>query len=168
MTEVPLIEFAILVAQTIAVAFLAGWMFTGVRDNILYPSTNRASVEDVLTLRRIEELYPDDYALIKHRRLTSRATRGFAFKSIVAVEFIAALTLSLATIGLAAATLGLIDAETARAAAILATVIFSCIWGGMLVVGNHFAYWLGHEGTQVTHFFLVGWGLLTIVLLCQG
>ncbi|MEE2945253.1 MAG: DUF2165 family protein [Pseudomonadota bacterium] len=34
-----------------------------------------------------------------------------------------------------------------------------------MVAGNWFCYWFGHEGAQNTHFQLLQWGVLTLILL---
>ncbi len=43
MSNGAMLETAILLAQTVATGSIAAWMFTGARDNILYPSQTKAT-----------------------------------------------------------------------------------------------------------------------------
>ena len=161
-------ETAILIAQTVATGAAAAWMFTGLRDNILYPSQNEAYTAEVLEMRRIEEGYPEAFAPVAHRRITDRKTQLRLFRLVVVGEAVAWLLLTLGTLALIAALLGWASPDTARGIAILGATAFMAVWSGMLIVGNHFCYWFGHEGAQVTHYHMNIWGLGTIILLCLG
>jgi len=57
------------------------------------------------------------------------------------------------------------DPDVARQCALIGVFCFTSIWAGFLVAGNWFCYWFGHEGAQNTHFQLLQWGVLTLILL---
>ena len=163
-----MIDTALLFAQTLATAGAAGWMFTGVRDNILYPTQNETYTAEVMEMRRIQEEFPEAFEPVKHRPITSRALQLLAFRVVVIVEALACLLLIAGTCALALALVGVMEASTARAVAMVGAVVFMSVWAGMLVVGNHFSYWFCHEGTQMTHYHMNMWGLGLIILLAQG
>ncbi len=163
-----MIETAILIAQTIATGAAAAWMFTGLRDNILYPSQNEAYTSEVLEMRRIEEGFPEAFTPVAHRRITDRKTQLRLFRLVVLGEAVAFLLLALGTLALAGAVIGLVGVDLARGIAILGAAAFMAVWSGMLIVGNHFCYWFGHEGAQLTHYHMNIWGLGTLIFLCLG
>lgn len=165
MSNVRMLESALLFAQTIATGSLAAWMFTGLRDNLLYPSQNESITAEVLEMRRIQAGFPEAFTPVAHRAVTDRRRQLLAFRVVVAFEGLACLLLSIGTAALGLAILGLVAIDIARALAIIGAAIFMAIWSGMLIVGNHFSYWFGHEGAQLTHFHLNLWGLGTILLL---
>lgn len=163
-----MIDTAVLFAQTCATAALAAWMFTGLRDNLLYPSQNETYTAEVMEMRRLRDEYPEAFAPVAHRAVTDRARQLMAFRAVVAAEALACLLLVLGTLALVGALLGAIAPDTARAMAIIGTTVFTAVWAGMLIVGNHFCYWFGHEGAQLTHYHMNLWGLATLILLILG
>ena len=161
-------ETMIFFAQTCLVAYLAAWMTTGVRDNLLYPTTNSAATDAVLRLERMAEQYPEDFALIAHRRVTEPRHRRAIFWLIVTCEAAACLALWIATLLMAAGLLGLLDPVPAKTVGLGATLAFTSIWAGFLIAGNHFGYWLCHEWAQATHYNMLLWGIGTMVFLVLG
>lgn len=161
-------ETAVLVAQLVTTGALTGWLTTGVRDNLLYPSLNEAYTAEVLEIRRMREDYPDAFEKVAHRAVTNRQLQVWAFRLIVASELIATLLLWVGTLALVLALLGPVDVQFARSLAMVGAIAFVTVWSAFLVVGNHFCYWFGHEGAQNTHFQLAIWGVGTMVLLTQG
>ena len=161
-------DTALLFAQTVATGGIAAWMFTGVRDNILYPSQNEAYTAEVMEMRRIKTEYPEAFEPVKHRAINDRRKQLFAFRAVVVAEALACLLLVIGTLALAAALFGLAEASTARAMALIGATVFMSVWAGMLIVGNHFSYWFGHEGAQFTHFMMCLWALAVMILLCLG
>ena len=161
-------EHAVLFAQIVAVAGLAGWLTLGARDNILYPAVNETYTAEVLSMARMREEYPDAYALVAHRAITNRRTQLAAFRIVVAIEVLTSLLLWLGVAGLVLALAGVVSHDSARALSICGTAAFCGIWSGFLVVGNHFSYWFCHEGAQNTHFQMTIWGMATLILLVQG
>ena len=163
-----MLETAILFAQTVATGALAAWMFTGVRDNILYPSQNEAYTAEVMEMRRIRADFPAAYEPVAHRAITDRRRQLMAFRIVVAVELVACAILTLGAVLMVLALFGIAGADTARSVSIIGTTVFMSVWAGMLTVGNHFSYWFGHEGAQFTHFQMCLWGLGTLILLVIG
>ena len=161
-------ETAILFAQLVTTAALAGWLTTGVRDNLLYPSLNETYTAEVLEITRMREEYPEAYEKVAHRAISDRRVQLWAFRLIVAAELTATVLLWIGTLALLLALPGAIDAEIARTWAVIGVVAFVCVWSSFLIVGNHFCYWFGHEGAQNTHFQLTIWGVGTLILLAQG
>ncbi len=160
-----MLDNAVLIAQAVFTLSLGTWMFAGVRDNILHPDMNRLFVAQVLRLDRIREDYPDDYAHISHRAIHNETVHLWMFRLVVLIELVACIALLVSAGLLFAALAGFGGIETARSIAILSTLIFTSIWCGFVIVGNHFAYWYCHEGAQVTHFHLALLGLGNMIFL---
>lgn len=158
-------DTVLLFAQIIVTGSAAGWMFTGVRDNILYPAQNETYTAQVMEMQRIRDEFPQAYEPVAHRAITDRKTQLLAFRAVVFAEAIACLLLCLGTAALILALFGAVGSDGARALAMLGASVFTAVWAGMLVVGNHFSYWFGHEGAQLTHYHMNMWGLGTIILL---
>lgn len=151
--------------ERIATGAITAWLTTGVRDNIQYPSQNEAYTAEVLDMRRLQADFPEAYAPVAHRAITERKTQMRAFQLIVAVELVATVLLWLGTGALILALIGQVPVEPARALALIGAAAFTAIWAGMLIVGNHFCYWFGHEGAQNTHYQMTLWGLGTMILI---
>ena len=161
-------ETALLIAQICSTASLAAWISTGVRDNIFKPKLNETYTAEVLSMARLRDDYPEAYAEVAHRAITDRNVQRSVFRLVVAVELLATVLLCVGTIALLMALVGVTAVETARALALFGTTAFGAVWAGMLIVGNYFNYWFGHEGAQNTHFQLTLWGLGTSLLLVAG
>ena len=158
-------ETVLIFAQLIATGALAAWLTTGVRDNILHPSQNESYTAEVMEMRRIREDYPQAYEPVAHRAITDRKLQLLAFRAVVAAELLAPLLLWAGTLVLLLSLFGLVEPYNARATALLGATAVSAIWMGMLIVGNHFCYWFGHEGAQNTHYQMTLWGLGTMIFL---
>ncbi|MEM7237161.1 MAG: DUF2165 family protein [Pseudomonadota bacterium] len=154
-----------LVAQTCLLAYLAAWLTLGARDNIFHPSINGIFTEQVLELKRLEELVPEDYEMLKHRRVLSKRMQGLLYRAIVMVEMIVSLVLWVGVVWMAFAVFGGADVGTAKSIAIAGALGFTTIWSGMLIAGNHFAYWYCHEWAQNTHFQLMYLGIGAMIFL---
>lgn len=163
-----MMETAILVSQICTTASLAAWITTGVRDNIFKPMLNETYTAEVLSMARMRDEYPEAFAEVAHRAINDRKLQRTAFYLVVAVEFFATVMLWIGTIALVMALVGTATGETARSLALYGTTAFCAVWAGMLIVGNYFNYWFGHEGAQNTHFQLTLWGLGTSLLLIVG
>ncbi|MEM1076223.1 MAG: DUF2165 domain-containing protein [Pseudomonadota bacterium] len=161
-------ETALLLAQLVATGALAGWLTTGVRDNLLYPTLNETYTAEVLEIARMREEYPDAYREVAHRAITDRRLQMLAFRLVVGSELLATCLLWVGTLALLIALAGSFSVEVARGLAIVGATAFVGVWSAFLIVGNHFCYWFGHEGAQNTHFQLAIWGLGTIILLAQS
>lgn len=155
----------LLLAQTCATGFLALWLTTGVWENLRHPQLNSAFTAEVLSMSRMREAYPQDYARVAHRRIDSPAMQTLLFRLIVGWECLALLALWIGTGAMAAALIGATPPDTARALALLGALLFSATWAGFLIAGNWFCYWFCHEGAQNTHFQMTLWGTATMVLL---
>ena len=160
-----MIETVTLIAQTGATAFLAGWLTSGLKDNLQHPEMNRTFTSMVLRMERMEELYPEHFEIVKHRRINNTRTLNLAFRFIVLCEAVATILLWIGVAFLCAALGGLSGLATAKAAAMIGVLAFTAVWSGFLIFGNHFGYWYAHEAAQNTHFQLVIWGVATMVLL---
>lgn len=154
-------ETVFLLLQVLSLGALAAWLSIGVWDNIRHPEINEGLTADVLSMGRMSQEYPEEHALMAHRAITSRATQKRLFRLIVAAEALTLLCLWGATFML----LALGATETARALALIAVMMFCAIWAGFLIAGNYFCYWFCHEGSQATHFYMLFWGLGTILIL---
>ncbi|WP_170464556.1 DUF2165 family protein [Ruegeria arenilitoris] len=158
-------ELVVLVAQTAAVFFLAAWLSTGFIENVVHPDLNETFTNQVLTMERMREEYPEAYEVVAHRRIQNPAMQKFLFKLIVCWEGIATLTLWAGVLWLILAIMGVVDPASARAIGVLGVLLFTATWAGFLIVGNWFCYWFCHEGAQNTHYQMTLWGMATIILL---
>lgn len=162
------VELMLLLAQTASLFFLAAWLTTGVLENLFYPELNSQFTAEVLSMQRMAEDYPDAYARVAHRRITSTSTQTLLFRLIVGWEVLATIALWLGVGAMGLALLGSIGPETARALALLGALMFTATWAGFLVAGNWFCYWFCHEGAQNTHYQMTLWGMATLILLAVG
>ncbi|MEM9577340.1 MAG: DUF2165 family protein [Pseudomonadota bacterium] len=160
-------ETALLLAQCVTTAALAGWLTTGVRDNILYPTLNETYTAEVFEIARMRDEYPDAFKVVAHRVIANRKLQLLAFRLVVLSELTATILLWIGTSALALALFGVVTAESARALAMIGATAFVALWAAFLIVGNHFCYWFGHEGAQNTHFQLMLSGIGTLILLAQ-
>ncbi len=158
-------ETVTLIAQIGATAFLAGWITAGVKDNIQHPEMNRALTSMVLRMERMEELYPEHFEIIKHRRIEDPRVQNLAYGFIVLCETAATILLWIGVGFLVSALAGGASLATGKAAAMIGALAFTSVWAGFLIFGNHFGYWYAHESAQNTHFQLVIWGVATMVFL---
>jgi len=163
-----MLEQSILIAQTASVGLIAAWLTTGVVDNIRHPEINEAFTAQVMKMTRMKEGYPDEYAQVAHRAITSRSIQKLSFRLVVAAELMAALVLWAGVVALLMALAGVGSVETGKAVALLGATLFLLIWGGFLVVGNYFSYWFCHEGAQNTHYQMTLWGLGNMIFLAAA
>ncbi|MCB1313413.1 MAG: DUF2165 family protein [Sedimentitalea sp.] len=161
-------ESILLLSQSACVAMIAAWLTLGLRDNLLHPSLNAALVAEVMEMSRMRAAYPAEYAQLAHRAISDTLRHKAAFRLIVGVQCVAAAALWAGTAWLLLALAGAANAEAARAAAMIGALLFTAIWAGFLVAGNHFAYWFCHEDAQHTHSQMLLWGLGTMILLAIG
>jgi len=84
---------------------------------------------------------------------------------VVAAECLAALVLWIGVVALLMSLAGMGSADTGRSIAMIGTMLFTGVWAGFLIVGNHFCYWFCHEGAQNTHYQMTLWGIGTLILL---
>lgn len=158
-------DLMILMAQTVSLALIAGWITTGVRDNILFPTLNETYTAEVLSQERLRQDYPEAFEKVAHRAIASRSLQVAAFRLIVAAEFLVTLVLWVGVAALVLAILGIASLEGARVLALAGALMFTTLWAMFIVVGNHFSYWFGHEGAQNTHFQLTLWGFGNVLFL---
>ena len=158
-------DTVILIAQTVSIAAIAGWLATGVWDNIMVPENNELYTSQVMSMERMQVDYPDEYARVAHRAVTSRAVHLTAFRLVVAVELLACLLLVAGVVALLMALAGTATVDTARSIALLGATAFTAVWAGFLIVGNYFCYWFCHEAGQNTHYQMTLWGMANILLL---
>ncbi|MEL6464652.1 MAG: DUF2165 domain-containing protein [Pseudomonadota bacterium] len=155
----------LIAAQALATGIVAAWLTLGVRDNILHPSVNETYTAEVLEMSRMKADYPDAFAHVAHRAITDRRLQYVAFRLVVVAELVATLVLWAGAIGLVMALVGTGTSETGRSIAMAGCMLFTVIWAGFLIVGNHFCYWFCHEGAQNTHYQMTLWGVGTMILL---
>ena len=155
----------LIAAQALATGLVASWLTLGVRDNILHPSVNETYTAEVMEMSRMKAEYPEAFAHVAHRAVTNRKFQQAAFRIVVTAELIATLVLWAGVIGLIMALVGTGSADTGRSIALAGTMLFTAVWAGFLIVGNHFCYWFCHEGAQNTHYQMTLWGVGTMILL---
>lgn len=158
-------DLLLLVAQTVLVGLLAGWLVIGAYENIRVPEVNLALVREVFSMEAIAREMPGVYEMVKENRVTSHGLQTGLFRLIVAFETLVATGLVLGTAMLALAVFGVVDPAYARIFAGWAVLGFIMIWGLFLVGGNWFHYWVAHKQTQHTHYFMTIWGMITLGFL---
>ena len=163
-----MLEIVTLFVQAVSLAMIAGWLTLGVRDNLIHPELNEPITAQVLSMDRMRAEYPEDYARVAHRAITDPGTQKLAFRAAVIVELIAAGILWLGVAALVLALAGAVGVDTARAVALLGAALFTSVWAGFLVIGNHYCYWFGHTIAQNTHFLMTLWGIGLMLLLLAG
>lgn len=161
-------EFALLLAQTAAVFFITAWLSTGVYENLFKSSLNSTFTAQVLDMTRMREEYPEAYAEVAYRRVSSPKVQKLFFRLIVLWEVVAVVILWAATSAMAAALFGGVDAQFAKGLGILGALLFTSTWAGFLIVGNWFCYWFCHYEGQTTHFQMTLWGMATMILLAMA
>ncbi len=119
-------------------------------------------------MERMRIEYPDEYATLAYRAITNRRLQKLIFRAVIVAELVAVLALWSGTGALFLTLFGDTAPYTAQLLALFGAIALSAIWAAMLVVGNHFSYWLCHEGAQTTHFHMTLWGLGTMNLLIVG
>lgn len=158
-------EVVILLCQTVCLSFLALWLTSGAWDNLRYPAVNETFTAEVMDMARLRAEYPDAYALVAHRRISSRTLQRAAFRLVVAWEVLSVLALWAAAFMMALTLFGSQSIDTARPLAMISVLMFTTTWAMFLIVGNHFCYWFGHEGAQNTHYQMTLWGMATLIFL---
>ncbi|SEP10032.1 Predicted small integral membrane protein [Salinihabitans flavidus] len=159
-------DLALTLAQTTLTGALALWMITAVLDNWRHPSLNESAMATVVGLEAMRVEFPEEYALMKHRRIDNPRTIRALFFLLVAWETLAALLLLAGTVLLVLTLCAVTDAQTARVVALLGTLAFTLTWAAFLAGGNYFCYWYCHFNALATHLLLALWGTgVTILLL---
>lgn len=161
-------EAVLLLVQAAMTGAIAAWMIVGALDNWLKPGINRETVAEVLRMDQLAEAYPELFAQVRERRVTSPRAISALFRLVVIWETLAALVLAFGTVLLLAAVAGWTAPGTARAVSALGASAFTLTWAGFLVGGNWFLYWMCHFYGQFTHFLLAIWGLGVTLLLVSG
>ena len=160
-----MIEKTILLAQMVSLSGLAAWLSTGIWDNLRHPENNETYTAQVMSMARMQAEYPDEFARVAHRAVSSRRLQQLAFRFVVLAEVAATLVLWLGVGALAMAMSGALDPALARAVGLIGAMMFTAIWAGFLVVGNFFSYWFCHEGAQNTHYQMTLWGTANMIFL---
>ena len=158
-------EFTMLLIQTGAVLLLMSWLLTGVLENLFQPRINLEFTAEVLDMARMREAYPELYEQVAYRRIANPSVQKLLFWVIVCWETLSLIALGIGLVSLLGAMFMSTDPDVARQRALIGVFCFTSIWAGFLVAGNWFCYWFGHEGAQNTHFQLLQWGVLTLILL---
>jgi predicted small integral membrane protein len=160
-----MLDTVLVLAQIAAVLGPAAWLSTGVWDNYFYPQNNETYTAQVMSLERMRDAYPTEYARVAHRAIHDRRLQMLAFRVVLLAEVVATLLLWSGIVALILSLAGAVAHDTARALALLGAMAFTCVWAGFLVVGNYFCYWFCHEEGQNTHYQMTLWGLATMIFL---
>ena len=158
-------DVVMLVVQAGALWCVAAWMIVAVTDNWQHPDINLAGVAMVMRFDLMARDWPDDYAHVAHRRIDDPRLHRLAFRAIVTAETVAAVALVSSGLLFLLSAIGAVAPETAKSVAALSLIWFVAIWTGFIAGGNYFCYWYSHHSSQVTHYFLMIWGLVTLILV---
>lgn len=158
-------EVGLLLIDAALVAGLGIWMAVAVYDNWRHPQLNLEAVAMVMRFDFMERDYPDDFAIVAHRRIDSPSTIKAVFQMVRLAETLAALVLLGAALGLLGAGLGIVDAQTATVFAAGAAAYFSLIWAGFIIGGNYFHYYYCHQWGQSNHFMFMYWGFFVLIVV---
>jgi len=158
-------QTVLLLVEAALVAGLGAWMAVAVYDNWHHPRLNREAVAMVMRFDFMARDYPEDFAIVAHRRIDSPKLIEAAFQAVRMAETLAALALLGSALALVGAALGAVDADIATAAAIVSTAYFSLIWAGFIIGGNYFHYYYCHQWGQSNHFMFMYWGFLVLLVV---
>ena len=161
-------ETTLMLAHLIATGLIASWLTLGLRDNLLHPALNETYTAEVLSMTRMQKEYPEQFAIVAHRAVTDRKLQRLAFRIVVVAEALACALLWIGVVALLMGLAGVAAPQNGQVLALLGATAFTAVWGGFLVVGNHFYYWFCHEGAQNTHYQMTLWGLGTMILISLG
>lgn len=159
---------SVLLAQTAMLFFITAWLTTGALENLFRPNLNRVFTSEVLSMERMRKDYPDAFADVSSRAITSPTAHKLLFRLIVLWELAAMVLLWIGFVSMVMALFGALDAQTAKAWGVLGALAFTSVWAGFLVAGNWFCYWFCHEGAQNTHFQMTLWGFAVLIFLVVG
>ena len=154
-----------LIAAAVMVLLLGLWMLVGVWDNWRYPRINKDIVAQVMRLERMEQDYPNEFARVAHRRVSSESHISVAFWMVCLWESLATILLLIGAVLLGSASMNGADPETARNVALAGALVFTSNWAGFLIGGNYFLYYFCHFEGQFTHFLLLIWGAVVVTML---
>lgn len=155
----------VLFVEAALVASLGVWMTVAVYDNWRHPGLNREAVAMVMRFDLMEKDYPDDFAIVAHRKISDDRMIDLAFRTIRIAETLAAITL-LSTSGLLVlSAFGAVPTELSTGIALLAVAYFCLIWAGFIIGGNYFHYYFCHQWGQSNHFMFMYWGLFVLAIL---
>lgn len=158
-------EIVILLVEAALVAGLGAWMAVAVYDNWRHPTLNLEAVAMVMRFDIMERDYPEDYAVVAHRKIDSPSVIKTAFHMVRLAETLAAIALLGAALALLGAAFGMVEAQTATIAAIVASAYFTLIWAGFIIGGNYFHYYYCHQWGQSNHFMFMYWGFFVLLVL---
>ena len=151
-------EGALLFTQAVLVGLQAAWLTLGAYSNLRWPRTNLSYVSDVVTMELTKE-NPDVHEDHRHRAVLDEKKIEFFFRIVAVCEALVAIFLWIAAVGLMLAGLGITAPASAQSLALLAVLAFTTIWGGFLIGGQWFHYWVSDRSPQSTHFFMLLWGI---------
>ncbi|MEM1301555.1 MAG: DUF2165 family protein [Pseudomonadota bacterium] len=162
-------EFAmdalLLCVKAVLVAGPGVWMAVAVYDNWRHASLNREAVATVMRFDFMAREYPEEFAIVAHRRIDDPKRIDLAFHAIRLAETIAAVILLGASLCLLASSIGWVSPAAAIAIAVSAMTYFCMIWAGFIIGGNYFHYYFCHPWGQSNHFMFMYWGLFVLVIL---
>lgn len=158
-------EVLLLLVDAALVAGLAAWMIVAVADNWRHPKLNEDAVAMVVRFDVMASEFPDEFAVLAHRRIDDPKLIGTLFRAMRLAETLAAVTLSLATLLLIGAAFGAVATPVAQVVSVASAAFFACIWAGFVIGGNYFAYWYCHQWAQSNHFMVMFWGLFVLLIL---
>lgn len=150
---------------SVLVGFEAAWMTLAVLNNVRHAEHNRASVVAVMQMTWVAEDMPESYTAFQHRRCLSDAFPHAAFRIVVMVECCTALALWVASITALLVAFGMAAATIAAPVVVLGSLAFCVPWAAFLIGGEWFVYFATSRSPQHTHFFLLIWGILTLIAI---
>ena len=152
------------IVQGVLVMLQAAWLTLGVCTNIRHPGYNKEYIISVLTMELVKE-NPELYETFAHRRITHPGIHNLVFGVLLLVQISVSCLLWLGGVGLILATTSWVSGGIASTLAVCGVLGFTLIWGSFLVGGEWFLYWASERSPQYTHFFMLLWGVGTLVLL---
>ena len=158
-------ETLVLLIEAALVGSLAAWMCVAVFDNWRHPKLNKDAVAMVMRFELMEKDYPDDFALVAHRKIENPKIIDWSFQGIRLAETLAAILLAVSFCLLIAAAFGVVSQPFASGLAIAATAFFALIWAGFIIGGNYFHYYYCHQWGQSNHFMFMYWAFFVLIIL---
>ncbi len=155
---------SLLLFKLVFVVGLALWVAVISINNVTAFRGGVASVGAMMSMQMFDQTPAIDSPLLK-RRVTSPAWHRLICGFVVVVEWLVAILLCYAAIGIASAVLGYLDVTDAMLRANLALAAFLAMGFIMLLGGAWFACYIRQEGMQITHLSLIGIGIVGALIM---
>ncbi len=158
-------QWIVLFCQSAVVALEALWLTVAIRNHRNKSTCKEDEFDRILSLDKTKERIAEIDNDISTQRTINLETKQRFFRRLVTAEIIVAVLLWLAALFLFLGIFGVVAGGFANTLAHIAVLGFITIWAGLLIASQWYRNKDGIEAAQQTHFFLLIWGILTLIYL---